>query len=66
MAKLLRNKEALGSLTLDGGAITSIEAGTSKELKSDEAWAVLPGIIDIHTHGGGLSDELLGEFRLRG
>lgn len=42
-----------GSLTLDGGIIAAIQPEVLDETQASEAWAVLPVIIDIHTHGGG-------------
>ena len=42
-----------GSLILDGDRISSIDPQPVKETEEEEAWAILPGIIDIHTHGGG-------------
>ena len=42
-----------GSLTFQGDTITAIQPESLNEAEGSEAWAILPGIIDIHTHGGG-------------
>lgn len=38
---------------MDKGFITAIQSEDPRETETAEAWAILPGIIDIHTHGGG-------------
>jgi N-acetylglucosamine-6-phosphate deacetylase len=40
-------------ITVDQGIITAIDCGSTSDLKRDYPGVLIPGFVDIHSHGGG-------------